>query len=93
MCHTFSIPWVTDPAHKDEEKYELAHDEHTLSNSITQGPAIATQWKGHVFVMGLTSPALGVPLTSKFQVMNQHPPPAQIIHWMPVITQLWMNLS
>jgi hypothetical protein len=46
----------------------------TLSlNSIhSMEPAIATQWKGHVFVMGLTSPALlGMP--RKFQVMNQHP--------------------
>jgi hypothetical protein len=77
MCHTFSIPWVTFPAHKDEEKYELAHDEHTLNSTIHKGQQIiATQWNGHVFVMGLTSPALGCPLTSKFQVMNQHPPPA-----------------
>jgi hypothetical protein len=35
----------------------------TLSQLNTQGQAIATQWKGHVFVMGLTSPALGMPLT------------------------------
>jgi hypothetical protein len=64
MCHTFSIPF---PAHKDEEQYELAHDEQTHSlNSIQKWPAIATQWNGHVFVMGLTSPEhLGRPLTSK----------------------------
>jgi hypothetical protein len=50
-----------------EEQYELAHDEQTHSlNSIQKWPAIATQWNGHVFVMGLTSPEhLGRPLTSK----------------------------
>jgi hypothetical protein len=47
MCHTFSIPWwVTDPAHKDEEKYELAHDEHTLSTQYTRASNLPLNGRG-----------------------------------------------
>ncbi len=59
MCHTFSIPF---PAHKDEEKDELAHDEHTLSTQYTNCHSM----EGACVCYGPDkSRALVCPLTSK----------------------------